>query len=44
MVHGARPDMAIFKFTKNIFENKTINLFNSSKNLRDFTYIDDVIL
>ena len=39
-----RPDMAIFKFTKNIFENKTINLFNSGKNLRDFTYIDDVIL
>ncbi len=38
-----RPDMAIFKFTKNIFENKTIFLFNSGKNLRDFTYIDDVI-
>ena len=35
--------MAIFKFTKNIFENKTIFPFNSGKNLRDFTYIDDVI-
>ena len=38
-----RPDMAIFKFTKNILQNKTIYLFNSGKNLRDFTYIDDVV-
>lgn len=38
-----RPDMAIFKFTKNIKNNKPINLYNYGKNQRDFTYIDDVI-
>ena len=37
-----RPDMAIFKFTKSILEKKTINLYNQGKNIRDFTYIDDV--
>lgn len=38
-----RPDMFIHKFLKTIKENKTINLFNYGLNLRDFTYIDDVI-
>ena len=38
-----RPDMALFKFTKNIIEKKHINLFNSGKHSRDFTYIDDII-
>ena len=37
-----RPDMAIFKFTKNILANKKIHLYNFGKNYRDFTYIDDV--
>ena len=37
-----RPDMALFKFTKNIQKNKSINLFNSGKHDRDFTYIEDV--
>ncbi len=37
-----RPDMAIFKFTKNIIANKKIHLYNSGRNYRDFTYIDDV--
>jgi len=37
-----RPDMAIFKFTKNIIANKKINFYNFEKNYRDFTYIDDV--
>ena len=37
-----RSDMAIFKFTKSILEKKTINLYNQGKNIRDFTYIDDV--
>ena len=37
-----RPDMAIFKFTKNILMNKKIYLYNFGKNYRDFTYIDDV--
>ena len=30
------------KFTKSILEKKTINLYNQGKNIRDFTYIDDV--
>ena len=38
-----RPDMALFKFTKNIIENKKIELFNNGNHARDFTYIDDVI-
>ena len=38
-----RPDMALFKFTKLILENKPIRVFNHGKMIRDFTYIDDVI-
>lgn len=38
-----RPDMAIFSFTKSILESKTINLYNKGNNVRDFTYIDDVV-
>ena len=38
-----RPDMALFKFSKAILENKTIDIFNNGKHSRDFTYIDDVI-
>jgi len=38
-----RPDMALFKFTKNILENKKIELFNNGNHARDFTYIDDVV-
>ena len=38
-----RPDMALFKFTKNIFENKPIDIYNSGEMLRDFTYIDDLV-
>ncbi len=37
-----RPDMAYFSFTKNIFENKTIKIFNKGKMMRDFTYVDDI--
>ena len=37
-----RPDMAIFKFTKNILNNKKINLFNHGKHTRDFTFINYV--
>lgn len=37
-----RPDMALFKFTKNILNNKKINLFNYGKHTRDFTFIDYV--
>ena len=38
-----RPDMALFKFTKNILENKPIDVFNHGKHTRDFTYIDDIV-
>jgi len=38
-----RPDMAIFKFFKNILNKKEIILFNKGKHIRDFTYIDDAI-
>jgi UDP-glucuronate 4-epimerase len=38
-----RPDMALFKFTKNILEEKPIDVFNNGKHTRDFTYIDDVV-
>ena len=38
-----RPDMALFIFTKAIFDEKPINVFNYGKMKRDFTYIDDII-
>tara|TARA_Y100000389_G_scaffold205060_1_gene262583 strand:- start:8264 stop:9280 length:1017 start_codon:yes stop_codon:yes gene_type:complete len=38
-----RPDMALFKFTKAILEEKPINVFNHGKHTRDFTYIDDIV-
>ena len=38
-----RPDMALFKFTKLILENKKINIFNYGKHSRDFTYVDDIV-
>jgi len=40
--HG-RPDMAIFKFTKNILEGKEIEVYNNGELYRDFTYVDDVV-
>lgn len=38
-----RPDMALFIFTKAIFEGRPIQLFNNGNMERDFTYIDDII-
>tara|TARA_X000000950_G_scaffold21363_1_gene23090 strand:- start:1644 stop:2612 length:969 start_codon:yes stop_codon:yes gene_type:complete len=38
-----RPDMALFKFTKNIINNKSIELYNHGNHLRDFTYVDDIV-
>jgi len=38
-----RPDMALFIFTKAIFEGRPIDVFNNGKMERDFTYIDDII-
>lgn len=38
-----RPDMALFKFTKNILEDQPIQVFNHGDHLRDFTYVDDIV-
>lgn len=39
-----RPDMALFKFTKNIIKGKKIDVYNHGNHSRDFTYIDDAVL
>ncbi len=38
-----RPDMALFKFTKALVENKKISINNFGNHARDFTYISDII-
>jgi len=38
-----RPDMAPTLFARAISEGKPLRLFNHGKNLRDFTYIDDIV-
>ena len=38
-----RPDMALFKFVKNILEDKPIDVYNYGKMKRDFTYISDIV-
>jgi UDP-glucuronate 4-epimerase len=38
-----RPDMALFKFTRNILEGKPIEVYNYGRHKRDFTYIDDIV-
>lgn len=38
-----RPDMALFRFTKAIFEDHSMDVYNHGKMKRDFTYIDDII-
>ena len=38
-----RPDMALFRFTKNILEGKPIDVYNHGKHSRDFTYVDDIV-
>ena len=38
-----RPDMAYFKFTKQILNKKKINIYNKGKMYRDYTYIDDIV-
>lgn len=38
-----RPDMALFKFTRNMLEGRPIPVFNNGNMVRDFTYIDDII-
>jgi UDP-glucuronate 4-epimerase len=38
-----RPDMAMWLFTKAIFEGRPINVFGEGNMRRDFTYIDDIV-
>lgn len=38
-----RPDMALFKFTKAILEDRPIDVYNNGDMLRDFTYVDDIV-
>ena len=35
--------MALFKFTKAIFNGDHIDIYNNGNLSRDFTYIDDVV-
>ena len=38
-----RPDMAMWLFTKAIFDGRPINVFGEGNMRRDFTYIDDIV-
>ena len=38
-----RPDMAPTLFARAISEGKPLRLFNRGQNLRDFTYVDDIV-
>jgi len=38
-----RPDMAFFKFTRNILAGIPIDIYNYGRHQRDFTYIDDIV-
>ncbi|MDR2299720.1 MAG: NAD-dependent epimerase [Comamonas sp.] len=38
-----RPDMALFKFTKAILADESIDVYGEGKLVRDFTYIDDIV-
>jgi len=38
-----RPDMAYYSFTKNILAGKEIQVYNHGDQMRDFTFIDDIV-
>ena len=38
-----RPDMAAYLFTRAIFANEPIKIFNNGDMWRDFTYVDDIV-
>lgn len=38
-----RPDMAYYRFTRQIYEGRPIQVFNRGLMRRDFTYIDDIV-
>lgn len=39
-----RPDMAYFKFANLIREGKPIKIYNNGDMLRDFTYVNDIVM
>lgn len=39
---AGRPDMSYFRFIENIMKGKPITVFGDGKQIRDFTYIDDI--
>ncbi len=38
-----RPDMALFKFTDAILNDRPIDIYNHGEMMRDFTYVDDLV-
>jgi len=38
-----RPDLAIYKFFKNIYSNEPIDFYGNGDTKRDYTYIDDIV-
>ena len=44
-VYGSwgRPDMSIFKFSKNILKGKFIEIYNNGNHIRDFTHVNDIV-
>jgi len=38
-----RPDMAIYKFTKQIIEEKPIDVYGNGTTKRDYTYVKDIV-
>lgn len=40
---AGRPDMFFFKFVNNILKREEIPIYNYGNNMRDFTYVDDVV-
>jgi UDP-glucuronate 4-epimerase len=38
-----RPDLAIYKFTKQILEGEPIDRYGDGSSQRDYTYIDDIV-
>lgn len=39
----ARPDMALYKFTRCILADEPLPVFNEGRMVRDFTFVDDVV-
>jgi len=38
-----RPDMAIYSFTKAVFEGREIEMYGDGTTARDYTYVDDIV-